>query len=387
MSMRALLVDPRLTAPGYFFALAEALREQVSEGIDLAFSPPRYPVATCDADLSLFSETVENGRRLGIPGRLINKLCSVLYGRELDRILAFVCQHNHRIVHFNWSFRPALELALVRRLQARGTPVVYTVHNAVPHDCESPSPEMLELCRQVDHVVVLTEHIKLQLIELAGISSDRVSRIPHGSFTEDSMPLVAQPQDACPFPGHPKILCIGNIRPYKGVPDLLNAWPLVLEEVPRARLVVAGKLYLSVWWQMQRAWRRLGKEQQSVHREFGYLRGERYAQLIEASTALVQPYRSASQSGNTVHAYSRGIPVVCTRVGGLAEIVQEGRTGAVAEPGSRFALAAAIVRILRANAQDELAQNCRDLYRGSFRRELIAKAHLDLYKQLIASIH
>ena len=62
-----------------------------------------------------------------------------------------------------------------------------------------------------------------------------------------------------------------------------------------------------------------------------------------AIDALVLPYRAASQSMSIALAYNFGKPVIVSRVGGLAEAVEEGRTGLVAEP-EPAALAVAIRR-------------------------------------------
>jgi glycosyltransferase involved in cell wall biosynthesis len=73
----------------------------------------------------------------------------------------------------------------------------------------------------------------------------------------------------------------------------------------------------------------------------------------------VLPYADATQSGALQLAFGYGLPVVTTRVGGLAEVVDDGETGFLVPPGDPPALAAAVARyfgqglgpIFRANVQ------------------------------------
>jgi starch synthase len=61
---------------------------------------------------------------------------------------------------------------------------------------------------------------------------------------------------------------------------------------------------------------------------------------------LVLPYVEATQSGVVPLAYRHGKPVIATTVGGLPEVVYDGRTGRLVPPGDTLALAAAIVDVL-----------------------------------------
>ena len=60
---------------------------------------------------------------------------------------------------------------------------------------------------------------------------------------------------------------------------------------------------------------------------------------FSATDVVALPYRSASQSGITQIAYYYDIPVIVTKVGGLAEIVDEGQSGFTIEPNNPTELA------------------------------------------------
>jgi len=136
------------------------------------------------------------------------------------------------------------------------------------------------------------------------------------------------------------LLFFGYIRQYKGVDLLLQA----LAQVPGdlgITLLIAGEFYEPVET-YQALIRTLGITDR-VRIIDRYIAEPEWPDLFAASDALVLPYRAASQSMSIALAYNFGKPVIVSRVGGLAEAVEEGRTGLVAEP-EPAALAVAIRR-------------------------------------------
>jgi glycosyltransferase involved in cell wall biosynthesis len=74
-----------------------------------------------------------------------------------------------------------------------------------------------------------------------------------------------------------------------------------------------------------------------------YLPDELLAACIDRANVVVLPYRSATQSAVVQTAFGRAKPVITTNVGGLAEAVEDGRTGLVVPPENPQALAEAIM--------------------------------------------
>jgi glycosyltransferase involved in cell wall biosynthesis len=71
---------------------------------------------------------------------------------------------------------------------------------------------------------------------------------------------------------------------------------------------------------------------------------------------VVQPYKSATQSGVTQIAYHFNKPMIITNVGGLAEFVPDGKVGYIVEP-AETAIATAILKFYDEKKEDEFSAN------------------------------
>ena len=140
-------------------------------------------------------------------------------------------------------------------------------------------------------------------------------------------------------PAEPVALFVGVLEPYKNVDGLAEAWRIVAERVPGARLHVVGK------GSREEVVRALLDECPSV-RWTRELDTEGVAAAMDEATLLVLPSRSEGMGRVVIEAFCRARPVVGTRVGGIADLVEDGRNGVLVEPGSTGALADALVQLL-----------------------------------------
>ena len=146
------------------------------------------------------------------------------------------------------------------------------------------------------------------------------------------------------------LLFFGLIRDYKGLDLLLEAFEKVNN--PSLRLLVAGEFYNDKE-QYRAALDRLG-ERVVLHE--GFVRDEDVRYYFSVADALVLPYRTATQSGVTQIAYNFSVPMIVTRVGGLPEIVPNGRVGLVCEPTAE-SITSAIEQLYSGNTLDLFADN------------------------------
>ncbi|MCB8951141.1 MAG: glycosyltransferase [Ardenticatenales bacterium] len=174
---------------------------------------------------------------------------------------------------------------------------------------------------------------------------------PHARVIATALPTYADlGQTAAPatlpieLPSdRPLLLFFGFVRPYKGLDVLLRALPAVLAQQP-VHLLVVGE-----FWQGEAAYQALIERMgvaEAVTLWNQYVPDEQLVACVRRADAAVLPYRSATQSAVAQVAFGQGTPVITTNVGGLAEAVQDGRTGLVVPPDDPAALAAAINRFL-----------------------------------------
>lgn len=127
------------------------------------------------------------------------------------------------------------------------------------------------------------------------------------------------------LPGDRKILLyFGFIRKYKGLDTLLKAAALLPDEY---LLVIAGEMY-GDFTPYQKMIDQFGLENR-VQKFIRYIPDHEVKDFFSAADVCVLPYRSATQSGITQIAFNFNLPVICTDVGGLSEMVIDGRNGMV----------------------------------------------------------
>ncbi len=150
-----------------------------------------------------------------------------------------------------------------------------------------------------------------------------------------------------PLPEQPQALFVGVLERYKNVDGLAEAWRLAAPQVPHARLrlVGAGTLRPVVEQLLRDV-----PEQTSWDER---LSQPEVSGALDESTLLVLPSRSEGMGRVIVEAFCRARPVVASRVGGIPDLVEDGRNGLLVEPGDTGALAGALVHVL---TDPELAQ-------------------------------
>lgn len=132
------------------------------------------------------------------------------------------------------------------------------------------------------------------------------------------------------------LLFFGLVRPYKGLDLLLQAlvhpnfsfWDS--DQGKPWTLVIAGEFYEPVEPYVQLV-KKLGLEERVVLRP-AFVPDDQVSAYFGLAEALVLPYRHATQSGVTQAALHFGVPMVVTRVGGLAEELEGSGAGELCEP-------------------------------------------------------
>ncbi|HZX62769.1 MAG TPA: glycosyltransferase [Bacteroidales bacterium] len=155
-------------------------------------------------------------------------------------------------------------------------------------------------------------------------------------------------------PGYSYILFFGFIRDYKGLDLLLKAFADERLRAYPLKLLVAGEFYTDAKPYFDLIEQLHLAELVIMNNEF--IPDSAVADYFCATDLVVQPYKSATQSGVTQIAYHFNKPMIITNVGGLGEFVPDGKVGYVVEP-SVPEIASSILRFYDEKKEDEFSAN------------------------------
>jgi glycosyltransferase involved in cell wall biosynthesis len=240
---------------------------------------------------------------------------------------------------------------LMRRLGR--VPVVYVCHNVIPHERRFVDVPLTKLALgEADFLVLLSKQSESELKGLLPKSRYTALYHPRYSFFLKPGLTRARAREGLGVSGR-ALLFFGYVRPYKGLGVLLDAFAAFAARDDEARLLVVGEFYEDREpYEAQIERLRMGDRVTLVDR---YVSDDEVAHFFLAADLLVLPYLSATQSGVIQIAQSFGLPVVTTDVGGLPEVVEDGKTGFLVPAGDPEALAGAIGRFFDGGWRERMA--------------------------------
>lgn len=218
------------------------------------------------------------------------------------------------------------------------SPLIYTMHDVRPHPGEWHFQKRFKtgpLLKHADCIILHSEPMRAEAMIRHQLSPERTAVIPCGLLSLPAPPSVGVKERP-----H-QLLLPGRIYAYKGFDVLLEALPRIAAAVPSVRVVIAGEGNFAPWMALQQ------RHRDRVRLINRYLSESELSGLLLESALIVLPYREASQSGMALLAASFGKPVVASRVGAIPDVIEDGVTGMLVEPGRPDALAESIVPLLR----------------------------------------
>jgi D-inositol-3-phosphate glycosyltransferase len=153
------------------------------------------------------------------------------------------------------------------------------------------------------------------------------------------------------------LLFFGFIRAYKGLDLLLEAFADKKLRGRKLKLIIAGEFYESA--DPYKAIIEKNNLGNDIILYDHFIREDEVALFFSAADLVVQPYRSATQSGVTQIAFHFEKPMVVTDVGGLSETVTDGKSGYVVKPDAR-AVAGAIDDFFTNHRQDQFIMGVKE---------------------------
>ncbi len=297
------------------------------------------------------------------------------------RLIAYAWNARPETFHILWNNRILWldRTLLMLYYRMLGKKIVLTAHNVNKARRDGNDSPINRLTLRIQyhlahHIFVHTEKMKDELIKDFGVPAEAVTVIPYG-INNALQPAKLTAEEAKHRLGVSRfektILFFGNMRPSKGLDDLLAAFERLQAKDPRYRLIVAGrpvKGQNNGWQQTRQALRRL-EEQGSVILRNEFIPDEDIALYFTAADVAALPYTEIFQSGVLFLAYSFGLPVVATDVGELGEDIVEGRTGFLCQPRDAGSLAGAVEKYFESDLFRELDSRRQEI------RDYVATRH------------
>ena len=226
---------------------------------------------------------------------------------------------------------PALGF-IARIIRSNGhTKIVTIFDNVVPHEKHFGDRILTRFfIKSIHGALVMTRSVENELRQFSRTMPCVIS--PHPLFDNYSEPVSRAEAivhlKLCP--AYRYILFFGFIRQYKGLDLLLKAMADPDIRSLGIKLIVAGEFYEDEKPYFDLIHKLDIADSINLHSHF--ISDEEVRYYFSAASLVVQPYRSATQSGVTQVAYHFNKPMVVTDVGGLAEIVPDGKCGYVVAP-------------------------------------------------------
>lgn len=243
----------------------------------------------------------------------------------------------HLVVMAYWmSFMAPCFGTIARQIKKNGTTrVVGLVHNMIPHE-----PNILDklfpgyFVNAMDGFTTLSESVAKDIEHFDHLSKPK-SWAPHPIYDHYG-PLISKEEARLKL-GLQKegkyVLFFGFIRDYKGLDLLIDAFGDLRLQDNGVKLLVAGEFYGDPQPYLDRIRSLDISDIVLLHND--YIPDEKVNLYFRACDIVAQPYKTATQSGVTQVAFHFEKPMLVTNVGGLPEIVPDGKIGYVVNPDSQ----------------------------------------------------
>lgn len=290
---------------------------------------------------------------IAFPARYILDSVNPLTWLRAAGTIARSCPDLVLIMWWSTFWAPA-DWVMARLLRARGLRVAYLIHNVLPHEARfydrflgrlalnasrnflvQTSQQHERLCALVSHAnIIESTHPVYDMF-----SGQRVER------TEARFRLGLPPDG-------PVLLFFGIVRPYKGLPYLLEAVQQLKARGKTVHLLVAGE-----FWEPEAEYRQRVEQMglaDIVHITNRYIENEEVPLYFSAADMFVAPYVGGTQSGTINIALSFGLPIVMTVPISESIPADMQRLCEVVAPGDASALAGGIEKMLERNETTRL---------------------------------
>lgn len=238
----------------------------------------------------------------------------------------------HDIFHFHWIDHPVSQsplksmvwalvfLCTCRVSKIRGTRLFMSLHDLEWHEQKNRGLHRW-FRRQVHNMLhgafsLSQDAINLNVQEYPELKRVPITIVPHPNYREDYPNTISREQARSKLglpQNHTVFLFLGQIRPYKGVEDLLTTWSAA--NLPDATLLIAGKPLAVDLPALEKL-----ADQPSVNANFSFVADDDLQVYFNACDLVVLPFKRILNSGSALLALSFDRPILVPSLGSLTEL-------------------------------------------------------------------
>ena len=241
-----------------------------------------------------------------------------------------------------------------------------------------------KMLERSDRIIAVSEFTKREILQSYNLKANKIEVIYNGVDVTKFKPTENKDEAKrkLGLSKNPIILYVGRLYSRKGLPTLLKATSLIARKLSNVKLVISGKALFGEKRKLSFLAKKLGVER-NVH-FFGYFPDEKLPKLYQAADVFAFPSLYENLPFALLEALSSGLPAVSTRIGGIPEIIQEGKNGFLIDPLDFNSLAEKIMYVLEnPKLAFEIGLMARETVKRRFNLEKTAEQVLKVYDCLL----
>ncbi len=329
----------------------------------------------------------QEAREMGIPTRVLHHKNAIGQCKEL---LACISKWNIALLHCHGSKANTFACLIRSRCQI---PLISTVHSDPRLDYLGRPAANATLglinrwaLRQQDGWVAVSDAMKELLIS-RGYDGDSIWPIYNGVVFPETIPHLPRQEflQNLGLPWDERHVIFGiaaRISAVKDLPTLVRAFAIAVQQVPNARLLIAGD----------------GEQREQLETlvsqlcPVGTVHFAGWMQDMGSFYHALDVNMLSSISETFPYAITEGARMYCatisTAVGGVPKLVKDGQTGFLVEPGDHETMARRMVQLVEAPAlRRTLGRKLHDKVRSEFSVESMARRQVEIYHSILARYH
>jgi glycosyltransferase involved in cell wall biosynthesis len=239
------------------------------------------------------------------------------------------------------------------------------------------------MLKRSNKIIAVSDFTRRELLQYYKVKEDKIRVIHNGVDTNKFQPASdkRKAKEELGFnPDDTTILSVGRLYARKGLFTLIESMPKVVRRFPRAKFIISGKGQSNEMKKLVAHAHKLGVREHIVFT--GYYPDRKLPRLYQAADVFAFSTFYENLPFAVLEALSTGLPVVTTRVGGIPEMIEDGRNGFLVQPFNSRELSDRILYFLEhPSAASEMAVLARRIIEERFDWRLIVQKVLKVYDE------